>query len=50
MIYLDNAATTLQKPPCVGQAMLEALEHAGNPGRGAHEPTLHAAQMCIRDR
>ena len=40
MIYLDNAATTLQKPPCVGQAMLDALEHAGNPGRGAHEPTL----------
>mgnify|MGYP000865865139 CR=1 FL=1 len=29
MIYLDNAATTLQKPPCVGQAMLDALEHAG---------------------
>ena len=26
MIYLDNAATTLQKPPCVGQAMLDALE------------------------
>ena len=36
VIYLDNAATTLQKPPCVGQAMLDALEHAGNPGpRGA---------------
>ena len=43
MIYLDNAATTLQKLPCVGQAMLDALEHVGNPGRGAHEPTLHAA-------
>ena len=25
MIYLDNAATTLQKPPCVGAAMLEAM-------------------------
>ena len=45
MIYLDNAATTLQKPPEVGQAMLAALQTAGNPGRGAHEPTLHAARL-----
>ena len=50
MIYLDNAATTLQKPSCVGQAMLEALEHAGNPGRGAHEPTLHAARIVYHSR
>ena len=50
MIYLDNAATTLQKPPCVGQAMLDALEHAGNPGRGAHEPTLHAARIVYHVR
>ena len=50
MIYLDNAATTLQKPPCVGQAMLDALEHAGNPGRGAHEPTLHAARIVYYAR
>ena len=26
MIYLDNAATTLYKPPEVGQAMLDALQ------------------------
>ena len=50
MIYLDNAATTLQKPPCVGQAVLDALEHAGNPGRGAHEPTLHAARIVYHAR
>jgi len=50
VIYLDNAATTLQKPPCVGQAMLDALEHAGNPGRGAHEPTLHAARIVYHAR
>ena len=50
MIYLDNAATTLQKPPCVGQAMLDALEHAGNPGRGAHDPTLHAARIVYHAR
>ena len=50
MIYLDNAATTLQKPPEVGQAMLAALQTAGNPGRGAHEPTLHAARLVYRAR
>ena len=50
MIYLDNAATTLKKPPVVGQAMLEALQTAGNPGRGAHEPTLHAARIVYETR
>lgn len=50
MIYLDNAATTLQKPPVVGEAMLEALQTAGNPGRGAHEPTLHAARLVYDAR
>lgn len=50
MIYLDNAATTLQKSPQVGQAMLDALQTAGNPGRGAHEPTLHAARLVYETR
>lgn len=50
MIYLDNAATTLQKPPQVGQAMLAALQTAGNPGRGAHEPTLHAERLVYGAR
>lgn len=50
MIYLDNAATTLHKPPQVGQAMLEALRTAGNPGRGAHEPTLHASRLVYNAR
>ena len=50
MIYLDNAATTLQKPPEVGEAMLAALQTAGNPGRGAHEPTLHAARLVYGAR
>ena len=35
MIYLDNAATTLRKPPQVEQAVLDAMRTAGNPGRGA---------------
>ena len=50
MIYLDNAATTLQKPPRVEQAMLDALRTAGNPGRGAHEPTLHAGRLVYAAR
>ena len=50
MIYLDNAATTLHKPQQVEQAMLEALRTAGNPGRGAHEPTLHASRLVLEAR
>ena len=50
MIYLDNAATTLHKPPQVEQAILEALHTAGNSGRGAHEPTLHAARIVLDTR
>ena len=50
MIYLDNAATTLRKPPQVEQAMVDALRTAGNPGRGAHEPTLHAARLVYAAR
>ena len=50
MIYLDNAATTLKKPPEVGQAILDALQTAGNPGRGAHEPTLHASRIVYDTR
>ena len=30
--------------------MLEALQTAGNPGRGAHEPTLHAARLVYGTR
>mgnify|MGYP002671895932 FL=1 len=50
MIYLDNAATTLRKPPQVEAVMLDALRSAGNPGRGAHEPTLHAARLVYAAR
>ncbi len=34
MIYLDNAATTMRKPPQVVQAVVKALESIGNAGRG----------------
>ena len=50
MIYLDNAATTLQKPPAVAAAVIEALQSLGNAGRGAHEPTLKAARVIYDTR
>ena len=50
MIYLDNAATTLYKPQEVDTAILDALHTAGNPGRGAHEPTLHASRLVYAAR
>ncbi len=36
MIYMDNAATSWPKPQQVKEAITEALENAGNPGRGTH--------------
>lgn len=50
MIYMDNAATSLIKPPEVEQAVIEALHTAGNPGRGAHEATLHASRLVYGAR
>lgn len=50
MIYFDNAATTLQKPPAVAEAVLQALQYLGNAGRGAHEPTLKAARVIYDTR
>lgn len=34
MIYLDAAATTLEKPPQVRQAMAQAAAELSTPGRG----------------
>ena len=39
-IYMDNAATTMQKPDCVIDAVVNAMRHMGNSGRGAHEASL----------
>lgn len=50
MIYLDNAATTLRKPPQVGQAILEALGSMGNSARGAHEGSLGASRTVYAAR
>lgn len=44
LIYLDNAATTLRKPPGVAEAAAQAILTAGNAARGAHgAPRLHEA-------
>lgn len=50
MIYLNNAATTLQKPPCVARAVIEALGGQGSCGRGAHASELSAARTVFHAR
>ena len=50
MIYFDNAATTLQKPPAVIEAVTRALTSFGNPGRGVHEPSLLASRAVYEAR
>lgn len=50
MIYLDNAATTLKKPPCVGEAVLRAMDTMGNSGRAAHEGALGASRVIWETR
>ncbi len=50
MIYLDNAATTLRKPPQVGEAIMRALEMMGNSARGAHGRSLDASRMIYGAR
>ena len=50
MIYLDNAATTLRKPPCVARAVAEAMDSFGNSGRGAHDDALTASRTIYDTR
>lgn len=50
MIYLDQAATSYPKPPEVVEAVCEALQHAGNSGRGAHHLSLTASRLIFDAR
>ena len=50
MIYLDNAATTLRKPPCVIDAVVRAMTTLGNSGRSAHEESLTASRIIYDAR
>lgn len=50
MIYLDSAATTLEKPPQVPRASAWAMTHLASPGRGGHAPGMAAADLMYRMR
>lgn len=50
MIYLDNAATTLVKPPQVIDAVVKAMGTMGNCSRGTHEEALSAARVVYSAR
>lgn len=50
MIYLDNAATTLKKPPAVWSAMRWAMRQAAGAGRSAHRPALTGAEILYDTR
>lgn len=50
LIYLDNAATTLQKPACVAQAVAQAIGSLGNCARGAYAQSLGAARTVYTVR
>ena len=50
MIYLDSAATTLQKPPAVARAASYAIGHLASPGRGGHTPAMLAADTAFACR
>lgn len=50
MIYFDNAATTLTKPPEVAEAIVHAMASFGGAGRGMHEASLAAALSIYETR
>lgn len=50
MIYLDNAATTLQKPPQVIEAVAEAMYSLGNSARGTSSGSLKASRTVYEAR
>ena len=50
MIYLDNAATSFHKPDCVPRAVVEAMQHAGNSGRGSSGEAMAASRLIFNTR
>jgi len=50
MIYLDNGATSMEKPLSVQQAVCRAINVCGNPGRGGYEASMAAAREVYRCR
>ena len=50
MIYLDNGATSLRKPPSVAAAVRSAMHRCANPGRGGYRAAMEAAKTVYRCR
>ena len=50
LIYFDNAATTVQKPVCVAQAVADAVGTLGNCSRGAYGASLGASRAVYTVR
>ena len=50
MIYFDNAATSYYRPPCVKEAVAEAIDTFGNPSRGAYGASLSADRCLFQTR
>ena len=50
MIYMDNAATTLNKPDQMKEAVMAAFDTIGNAGRGATEASLEASRVIYDAR
>ncbi|MBQ9393355.1 MAG: aminotransferase class V-fold PLP-dependent enzyme [Oscillospiraceae bacterium] len=50
MVYLDAAATSLNKPPEVARAMAYACTHAASPGRGGHRAARLAEELAYACR
>lgn len=50
MIYLDSAATALEKPASVAKAVAYAINHLASPGRGGHSAAMKAGELLFRCR
>lgn len=50
MIYLDCAATSMQKPKTVSLAVIRAMQTMASPGRGCHKPAMLAADCVLNTR
>ena len=50
MIYFDNAATTMQKPPAVAEAVVRGMKSFGGVGRGVHPASLQAGRAVFDAR
>ncbi|MFI3250618.1 MAG: aminotransferase class V-fold PLP-dependent enzyme [Eubacteriales bacterium] len=50
MIYFDNSATTIQKPPSVAIEMAQSIGTLGNPSRSFHDPALASSRTLLKAR